>query len=214
MSRPMKILIFGASGATGHHLVSQASNQGYLVSAFVRDPERLSIRHDNIELVRGNVADYDAVEAAIKDQDAVLSALGASSPLKRDFALIDGIQNIVDAMAAHRVKRLIYQSFLGVRENRADFGFFINRILPVLLTNVITDHEMKEQIIVKSDLDWTIVRCPILTHGPSKPGYRDGVRVKSRSILPRISRADVAHFMIGQLKDTKYSRKKPRILGK
>ena len=208
----MKILIFGASGATGYHLVSQALSRGYLVSAFVRDPARLKTRHGNIEFLQGNVANYSAVEAAMKNQDAVLSALGASSPLKRDFALIKGIENIVAAMEAQKVKRLIYQSFLGVKENRADFGFLMNGIFPVLLRNPIIDHELKEQIIQKTDLDWTIVRCPKLTDGPSKLNYSHGVRITSDSILPLISRADVAHFMINEIDDRKYVRMKPRVI--
>ncbi|HEY9489619.1 MAG TPA: SDR family oxidoreductase [Chryseosolibacter sp.] len=208
----MKILIFGASGATGYHLVSQALSRGYLVSAFVRDPSRLKILHENVEFLQGDVADYSAVEAGIKNQDAVLSALGASSPLKRDYSLIKGIENIVAAMEAQKVKRLIYQSFLGVKENRSDFGFLMNVIFPVLLRYPIMDHELKEQIIEKSDLDWTIVRCPKLTDGPSRLNYSHGVRITSNSILPLISRADIAHFMINEIEDRKYVRMKPRVI--
>jgi putative NADH-flavin reductase len=208
----MRILIFGASGATGYHLVSQALSRGYLVSAFVREPSRLKIRHKHLEFIQGDVTDSNVVHDAIKDQEAVLSALGAASPLKRNPALIKGIQNIVVAMVEEKVKRLIYQSFLGVKENRADFGFLINGVFPLLTQSIVIDHEMKEQIIEKSELDWTIVRCPILTHGRSTLNYSDGVRVKSNSILPRIPRADVAHFMINQIEDTKYLRKKPRII--
>ena len=208
----MKILIFGASGKTGHHLVSQALHRRYLVSAFVRDPSRLAIRDQNVKVFGGNVTDYQAVESAIKNQDAVLSALGASGPFKRDFTLVNGIKNIVAAMQSQNVKRIIYQSYMGVTEHRDDFGLLINRIFPILIRNIIIDHESKEAIIEKSRLDWTIVRCPMLTNGPSQLHYRDGVRIRTDSMLPRISRADVAHFMINEIADTKYIRKTPRIL--
>lgn len=208
----MKILIFGASGATGHKLVSQAIRQKHLVTAFVRNASKLRIQHENINIFQGDVIDYQRVEDAIRNQDAVLSALGASSPFKRDLTLIKGIQNITTAMMDQKVKRFIYQSFLGVRENRKELGFLMNNIVSIILKNVIIDHEAKEEIIVKSNLDWTIVRPPRLTNGSFTGKYKDGEHIKTRSIFPSISRADVADFMLKQLTDRKYMHKKPRIM--
>jgi putative NADH-flavin reductase len=208
----MKIVIFGASGATGRHLVSQALDQKHIVSVFVRDPSRLRIDGDRIRIFKGDVSSYESVENAITNQDAVLSALGASTPFKRDFALIDGVRNIATAMLRRDVRRFIYQSFLGVRENRSELGFIINKIFPIVLRNVIVDHEAKEDIIVNSDLNWTIVRCPKLANDPFTGRYRDGEHIASASLLPSISRADVADFMLRQLTDDKYLHKKPRIM--
>jgi putative NADH-flavin reductase len=208
----MKILIFGASGATGHNLVSQAIIQKHIVSAFVRSPSNLKIDSDKIRIVKGNVIDYETVANAVTNQDAVLSALGASGPFRRDYTLITGVQNITRAMMERGVRRFIYQSYLGVKEDRRELGFVINYILPIVLRNIILDHEAKESIIVNSDIDWTIVRCPILTNGSFTGSYRDGEHVTSTSLLPAISRADVAEFMLKQLADDKYLNKKPRIL--
>lgn len=208
----MNILIFGASGATGHNLVSQALTQKHLVTAFVRSPSKLPIRDENMKIFQGDVTDYQRVNEAILNQEAVISALGASTPFKRDFTLIRGIQNIVTAMMEQKVRRFIYQSFLGVKEYRGELGFLIDKIVPVLLKNSITDHEAKEDLIIKSNLDWTIVRPPLLTNGSFKGSYREGDHIKSSSIFPSISRADVAHFMLSQLTDKKYLHKKPRIM--
>jgi putative NADH-flavin reductase len=208
----MRILIFGASGATGHNLVSQALNRNFVVTAFVRDPSKLQLRNNEIKIFQGNVGDYQRVEDAVNNQDAVLSALGASSPLKRDFTLIKGVQNIATAMSKVNVKRLIYQSFLGVKEHREELGFLFNSILPVLLRNIILDHEAKENILLNTTLNWTIVRCSVLTNGPFTGDYRDGEHITSASVLPSISRADVADFMLNQLTNDKYLHKKPRIM--
>jgi putative NADH-flavin reductase len=208
----MNILIFGASGATGHNLVTQALKQGHFVTAFVRDPSKLQLKHANIRIFKGNVGDYHRVDDAMKNQDAVISALGASSPLKHDLTLIKGIQNSVTAMMRQNVKRFIYQSFLGVKENRSELGFLINSFIPFILKNVISDHEAKEDIIFKSTLDWTIVRCSMLTNGSFTGRYRDGEDLRSSSLLPTISRADVADFMLKQITEKKYLHKKPRIM--
>jgi putative NADH-flavin reductase len=207
----MKILIFGASGATGQQLVLQALERAHIVTAFVRDPSKLELHHKNVAVFQGNVIDTKNVEDAVKDQDAVLSALGASNPFRKDKALIDGIRNITSAMRNQNVKRFIYQSFLGVRQYRHELGFLIHDVIPLALQSVISDHEAKEEIIQKSNLDWTIVRCGILTNGKFTGLYKDGEHIVG-SILPTISRANVADFMLNQLTDQKYVRKSPRIM--
>jgi putative NADH-flavin reductase len=208
----MRVLIFGASGATGRNLVSLALKHGHFVTAFVRNPSRLRLRDNRVNIFKGDVSSYQDVEEAIANQDAVLSALGASSPLKRDLTLVNGIQNITTAMTEGNVRRFIYQSFLGVKEGREELGFMTNYIFPAILRNVILDHEAKESLIVNSSLNWTIVRCSILTNGSFTGDYRDGEHITSASVLPSISRADVADFMLQQLAGNKYLHKKPRIM--
>lgn len=208
----MKIIIFGASGATGSQSVSQALGQAHRVTAFVRTPSKLTIENENLKVVQGDVSNYGQVEDAVANQDVVLSALGASSPFIHDPRLIAGIQNIVGAMTKHGIRRLIYQSFLGLKEHRKELGFMVNVIMPMILRNVIADHEAKEGIIMKSDLDWTIVRCAILTNGPLTKEYRSGERIKSSSLIPLISRADVADFMLRQMTEPSSFHRKPRIM--
>lgn len=193
-------------------MISQALNLKHFVSAFVRNPSKLRLRNNRIRIIEGDVSDYQRVDEAIKNQDAVISALGASNPFKHDFTLIGGIQNITTAMEERNVRRLIYQSFLGVKEKRKELGFLINSILPTVIKSVIQDHEAKEGIIVDSNLTWTIVRCPRLTNGSFTGNYMHGEHIASRLILPSISRADVADFMLKQLSDFKYLHKKPRIM--
>jgi putative NADH-flavin reductase len=208
----MKILIFGASGATGQHLVSQALRSDHFVTAFVRNASKLRSEDVNLKIFDGDVTDYQYVEDAVRNQEVVLSALGASNPFKRDFKLILGIQNIVTAMVNQKVRRFIYQSFLGVQENRRELGLVFNSVMPVILKSVISDHEAKENIITGSGLDWIIVRCPLLTNGSLTGKYRIGEHIKSSSMIPTISRADVSRFMLKGVTDNTYVHKKPRIM--
>lgn len=208
----MKILIFGASGKTGRHLVSQALERGHCVTAFVRDPEKLSIRHEKLRVIKGDVADYSKTEEAIKDHQVVLSALGAQSPFKYDPVVVQGMNNIIRAMESNGVKRLIYLSFIGVKESRKDGGFMIRYIAPRLLKNEIAGHEAREIMIRKSKLDWTIVKAPKLTNGIAGKNYRNGLHLKANSFVASLSRADVADFMLQQITNGSYIGLSPRIM--
>lgn len=104
--------------------------------------------------------------------------------------------------------RFIYLSFLGVREGRhqlSGLGQYI--IAPLVLRNVVVDHEVKEALIKQSGINWIIVRPPRLTKGPRTGAYRSGERVVATSLIPTISRADVADFMLKQLTDDTYLQK-------
>ena len=197
-----KLVIFGASGATGRALVGQALAKGHEVTAFIRTPGKLDVRHDCLRLVQGDVKDQAAVERAVSGNEAVLSTLGVSTPLKHDPAVVQGVGHIVQAMERSGPARLIYLSFLGVRDGRHQLGFLLGNILaPLVLRNEVADHEAKEKLIQHSKLDWTIVRPPKMTGGPRTGIYRNGTDIRTRSIFPTIAREDVADFMLRQLDD-------------
>lgn len=209
----MKVVIFGASGATGLQLLKYAQQRNHQVTAFVRDAKKLE-SHPLTNIVEGDVSEQDKVTRAIRNQDAVLCALGAATPFKRNMALIRGVENIVHAMKICNVDRIVYQSYLGLPRFRKELGFIVDRILPIVLTNVIADHEEKERHLVESGLRWTIVRCAMLTNGRNDNVFQDGERIIPEAIFPTISRSRVASFMLDQLTTDKYIHKKPRIFTK
>jgi putative NADH-flavin reductase len=209
----MNVLVFGASGGTGRELVKQALAQGHSVTAFVRDPTTFDSKHPHLKVVQGDVADYASVERAVQNQDAALCALGSSSPLKRDPTLIAGVRHIIEAMENAGVQRFIYLSFLGVRDGRNQLSFLGKYIVaPLVLRSVVADHEAKERLIKGSRLQWTIVRPPRLTNGQRTGAYRSGERIAANSIIPTISRADVADFMLKQLADDTYLHRAPGVM--
>jgi putative NADH-flavin reductase len=209
----MRIVVFGASGGTGRELVAQAVAQGQQVTAFVRSAARLGIRSADVTVAQGDVTDVSAVNRAVESQTAVLCALGASTPLRRDRTLVEGVRHILDAMNRSDVRRLVYLSFLGVGEGRRQLSLIGRAVVaPLLLHNVVADHEAKEQIIRRSGLDWIIVRPPRLTNGPRRGNYRDGLDIRATSLIPRISRADVADFMLRQLLTDTYVRRTPAVM--
>jgi putative NADH-flavin reductase len=204
----MNLLVFGATGGTGRELIKQALEQGHVVTAFVRNPDKLDIQHSNLKIAKGDVTDGAAVEQAVNGQDAVFSSLGSSS-LKKNPGLVDGVRSIVQAMEKHGVRRFVYQSSLGVGESRKQVSFLVRSIvIPLVLRNAIADHTDKEQAIKQSSLDWVIVRPAGLTDGPHTGNYRHGESIQFGA---KISRADVADFMLKQASDNAYLHKTPGV---
>lgn len=190
------ILIFGATGKTGIQLVSQALEQGHNVSAFLRDPAKLEIHHDRLHVLEGDVQDKLAVEAAITSMpfDAVISALGVyiREPVT---PVADGTQNILDVMAVHGPKRFICISSLGAGDSKGEGNWLASFIQKRFLSFVLRDKDFQERAIVKSNLDWTIIRPPQLTDDPNV--HDDclcwvGPKDKSQKVIWKVSRADVA----------------------
>jgi len=201
----LRVLVIGATGATGRQLVQQALEQGHQVTAFVRDPSKLQIAHANLQIATGDVLDYASVESAMRGQSAVLSALGHKRFFYPNKIQSDGMRNILQAMKACDVPRLVCETALGIGNSVGRLGlphtFFI---LPLLLVFYMWDKLRQEQLIIASDRDWVIVRPGVLTNGEARGSYRHGPEVGSYLWPVKISRADVADFMLKQLTDDAY----------
>lgn len=208
----MRLLVFGASGQTGRELLRQALERKHAVTAFVRDPTRLGAGAGQVRIVAGNVRDAAAVASVMPDHDAVVSALGVGIPFKHDPDVIEGVRHIVQAAERWGVRRLVYVSFIGVRESRGAVGFVLRYIAPIPLRHEIADHEAKEALVRASSLDWTLVRPPKLTTGPLTARYRSGETIATWKPLPTLSRADLAHFLLEELANPTYVRRAPRLL--
>jgi putative NADH-flavin reductase len=94
----MNILVFGATGKTGHEVVRQSLSHGHHVNAYVRNPDKLMVNDPDLTLIKGELSDYEKIMQTLEGNDAVISTLGASSPFRYDQALVDGMANIVRAM--------------------------------------------------------------------------------------------------------------------
>jgi putative NADH-flavin reductase len=205
----MKIVVFGATGSVGRLIVEQALEQGHIVTAFVRDPAKLGIEQTNLRIVQGDALDPAAVEAAVRGQDAVVCALGAGA---KGGIRAEGTRNIVRAMDKAGVRRLVCQSSLGVGESRENLNFFWKHIMfGLLLRRAYADHVSQENQVMRSGLDWTIVRPGAFTDGPRTGRYRHGFSATDKAITHKVSRADVAEFMLKQLSDASYLRKTPAL---
>jgi putative NADH-flavin reductase len=130
----------------------------------------------------------------------------------RKTTLSDGTRNIVLAMQKHGVKRLVYESSLGIGDSKGRLGLLYNIFLiPLLLRGIFADKEVQEKIIKDSALEWVIVRPAALTNGSRKGTYKDGMSIGHGFLTAKIARADVADFMLKQLTDHGYLRQTPGV---
>jgi putative NADH-flavin reductase len=194
----VKIAVFGSTGGTGREIVGQALERGHDVTAFARRPMKLSLLMDYITVIRGDVFDPDRVERAIEGQDAVLSALGTDLLHRDEPVASEGTRNIIDAMQKHGVRRLIVESAFGVGESREQMAATLRRVMRLALGPILPDKEKQEELVRQSGLEWVIARPVTLSRGEGTGVYRFGPDLEPK-MTARISRGDVAHFMLNQL---------------
>jgi putative NADH-flavin reductase len=207
----MRIVIFGATGRTGKHLIEQALAQGHFVTAFARDRGKLTIQHERFRVAQGDVLDPVSVERAMESQEVVMCALGhrKGEPFS---VLAEGTRHIIQAMKKHGVRRIICVSAAGFLGERADFligkalfwyfGRYLQRLFGAM--------EQQYRELEQSGLEWIAVRPILLDEGPRKGNYR----IATQDIPThgyRITTADVAEFMLHQVQSREYVGKAPAI---
>lgn len=201
----MKLIVFGPTGGTGRALVTQALERGHRVTAFARTPSKVGTSHANLTVIQGDVFDGASVQKAIAGHDAVLVALGNSGLIKKDETCSIGTRHILAGMKAHALKRLVVCSSMGVSESRQHIPAFVR----FMLQRPLADKDIQEADIRASGLDYVIVRPTGLNDEPA----RGELAVVENGPLPtsRISRADVASFMLDQLMSDQYLGRAPGI---
>lgn len=208
----MKIAVFGATGGAGLQVVEQALAAGDEVVAYLRNLGRLPVQHDRLSVIQGELSDGAALEEAIAGADAVISTLGPSGG-SHGRPLTRGIRNILAAMAKTGVRRLIVSSGAGARDpnDRFDLKFrFLVALLWLAIPQALADVIGLSEAVRQSGCDWTIVRVPPLHDGPRTGRIRAGY-LGQGSLRLRLCRADMADFMLKQVRDLKYLQQAPMI---
>lgn len=205
------ILILGATGPTGRHIVGQAVARGYDVTALVRSPEKAADL-TGAKLVVGDARDEKVLRQAVKGRDAVISALGTpASPFRQVSLLSTATRSLVAVMKVENVTRLIAITGIGAGDSVGHGGFLFDKLIyPLLLRKVYADKNRQEAIIRKSGLDWTIVRPAVLNNKPA----RDTIRMLtdlSQFHSGTISRQDVAKFVLDQVGSKTWQHRSPLI---
>lgn len=208
---PMKLVIFGSTGSVGQQVVEQALEQGHTVTAFTRNPAKLNRKHPNLKFFQGDVMDLSAVEQAVKGQDAVVCTLGSGQKLTGTVRS-EGTQHIIQAMKQSGIRRFICQTTIGTGDSWGSLNFYWKYVMfGLILRNVLVDHQRQEQDVQQSGLDWTIVRPAAFVEGERTGDYRHGFPGTDKTSKLKISRADVADFILKQLDDFSYLHQAPSL---
>lgn len=199
-----KIIVFGASGSTGKLVVGQALEAGYHVTVVVRSPEAFKLSDTNLKIIKGDVLRPTTFEDALKEKGAVISCLGSTGK-EPTTVYSQGVSNIADAMGKAGIKRIICMSAAAVvvpANSSFITKFVVKNILQRLFKYIYTDMLLMEEMLVKSDLDWTIIRAPRLTNNKPTTKYRIAINEHLNG-LSSISRADLADYIVTHLYDEK-----------
>ncbi|MFF0084457.1 NAD(P)-dependent oxidoreductase [Streptomyces canus] len=190
----MKLLILGATGPTGRHVVDLAVRSGDSVTAFVRNPAALGDLTEQVTTVTGDATSQRDLAAAAVGHDAIVSALGRGNSVRADGLFTRASAAVTGAAAEAGVARLVWLSSFGVGHTFGWSSSAQKLIYGTLLRSIYADKAIADETIRSSGLDWTVVYPTRLTHGPAKGTYRADDRLPMKG-NPTISRADVAAFL-------------------
>ena len=201
----MTIALFGATGGTGREGLGQALAKGMSVTALARTPEKLAdITDPRLTVMKGDALVPADVASAVAGADAVVVVLG-TPPQNAGTILSTSTANVIAAMKAAGVKRLIVQSSLGVGESAGRVALPMRAVMKTVLGSLFSDKDVQEKEVRGSGLEWTILRPATLGTGKGTGSYSAGEHLDGRP--KAIDRADVARFIVDELK-------KPRYVGK
>lgn len=204
------LVVFGANGATGHAIVSEALRAGHTVTAAVRDPAAFrAIPDATLDVVRADIRDPGDVRAAVRGQDAVISAIGPAGR-RADGLYSDGARALVAAMTAEEVERLVVLSSSGVRRDDPNHPLWYRVVARTLMGELYGDMRLMEEILRDSPLAWTSVRPARIVDEPPTGDHRvlDGVNPKGGKSVPR---TDLARFVVEAADDERWARRCPTL---
>ena len=202
----MNLVVLGATGRTGRLVVEQALASGHNVTALVRSPEKLTTVNSNLRVVAGEATDKSALSQALVGADAVISTLGGKGSV-----IADSTQAIVAAAHEAGVSRVVVLSSFFVERDRLDA---VTRLLTgIAMRALIKDKSAGEQALRRSDLEWTIVYASLLTDGPARGSVAVLPASAKRHMTQKVSRADVATWMLQAATGVQHNRRSVGITG-
>jgi len=208
---PKNIVVLGAAGRTGHLIVEEALRAGHRVTAAVRTPERFpaTTTSAGLRVVRADVRDTHSLRDVIRGHDAVISAVGPAGR-KAHSLYSDGARATVTAMRDTDVDRYLAITSVGVRHDDPRLSWWYRNLIWPIGKDLYTDMSLMEDIVRATDLDWTFVRPTYLQDREPSGGYR----VTDNSTPEngwKITRADLARFVIEELDQHRWSRRAPSL---
>lgn len=194
---PLDILIFGGTSGIGLETTKLALKRGHKVTSITRRPDRMPIKHGNLSNLKGDITDRSTYETLFVGKNAIISTIGLPPSSNEVTVYSEGIRNVLAVAKGAGTNRIITVTGIGAGDSKGHGGIFYDRILnPLLLETDYADKTRQEEILKASNSQWTIVRPGFLVDEVSEKTYR--VLTNTAGLVSgSISRADVAHFLLG-----------------
>ncbi len=209
----MKVLVLGASRGVGLLVAQQALALGHDVTAVARTLPPIGGSFPRLSLKKASIEDRFAMQCLVPGHDAVVICIGALPGFEPVRCFSAGTAHVIEAMQIAEMKRLIVVTGVGAGDSKGHGGWLYDRLFqPLVMGTLYKDKNRQEQQVMGSTLDWTIVRPGFLTHGPLTEAYQAMTDLQGIT-ASKISRADVAHFIVGQLANNQWLYKTPLVIG-
>jgi putative NADH-flavin reductase len=211
------IIVFGGAGRTGIEVVRAALAAGHTVSAFVhkKPPSGVLPEHANLRIIVGDARNKEAVQTALASHDVVMNIIAPKFNDKRNYDIsLVATKNIISGMEELGMTRYIGQAGAWATEFLEDASLIMRiafKIIPQF-RGIYTYKRQEDAVVKASSLNWTLVRCGLLTNRPLAPiKIAESRHTCAWYEIPKISRKSVAQFHLAILDEPQYSRRCPII---
>lgn len=203
----MQVTVFGASGKVGSIVVTNLLTRGHTVRIFQHSSSRYQ-ESPETAIIQGDIHNATDVLNALKGSDAVISALGSWGTKSKDI-LTAGMTSIIPSMKTANVTRIV--SLTGADawvagEQQSSTRKVLHKIISFTAAKILHDGEQHIALLQQSDLDWTVLRSPVMS---SKASDEFELSNSFPGALERVSRHAVAAAMVSQLDSKDFTRQAP-----
>lgn len=171
----MRILVPGATGMVGRHVVEQALRRGHEVVVVARHPAKLTIEHPLLTKAEGDILDAASIEPLLEGVDAVVSTVGIGASKQPTTLYSEGTRNLLAGMDEHGVERIVVISS-EVAEHWAHQDLLKLWVVLPLLQKLFgaTYDDMRRMDIAlwESRAQWTAIRSPRIRPATARGRYR------------------------------------------
>ncbi|MBN2663369.1 MAG: NAD(P)H-binding protein [Bacteroidales bacterium] len=207
MTNNLKIAIIGGTGKAGGYVVKQLLSDGFIIKILVRNSKSSSFKNENIEIIKGDVKNYNDVLTLFEGCSAVISTLGQDFNAKPMFNL--ATENIIRAMSVLKIKRYIMIAGIAINHQNDAKNFKIkltSNIMKFLFSGTINDKQKAFNLLSKSNLDWTVIRVPMIKLNNASEKISTNLTDCKGT---KINATDLAKFIVNQINSNNYINKAP-----
>lgn len=209
------ISLFGATGKTGKILLRKLTEKRYSVRVLVRDPGKIKLTNPLVTVIAGNILDANKVFLCLEKSEAVINVIGHVKGCPPDLQT-QATKNILNGMSKYGISRLINLTGSGVKVDGDDPGWFDKLVVFVMkyllgksIKARLTDGINHVNLISKTNLEWTVVRAPVLVPGKAKG--RTSIGMVGHIPGYSLTYEDLTDQIINVLEDKTFVRQYPYI---
>ncbi|MEH6568918.1 MAG: NAD(P)H-binding protein [Halioglobus sp.] len=209
--KAVTVALLGSTGMTGGFILQDLLTHGYKVRALARSPQKLDAMRNQITIVKGDATNPEAIRELLMGSDIIVSAIG---PVKGDGLIAKTIstrttKNIIDTMSTFSIERYIVVSGAAVTvpgDNRNMTGWLVQKSATLALRDTVKDKQAEYKLLAASEINWTLLRCPVISAEPFKEPAIESLASPSAFSLRA---GELSRFIVELVASGNFSRQAP-----